>query len=96
MQSEEVIEQELRTLHHSAHGVPESHNTKDVLSAREIEVLTLLTQGLLNKQIADRMGIGLTTVISHRKNIIEKLGIKSVSGLTIYAVMKGYIEADKI
>ena len=40
--------------------------------------------------------IGLTTVITHRKNITEKLGIKSVSGLTIYAVMNGYIEADRI
>ena len=40
--------------------------------------------------------ISLTTVITHRKNITEKLGIKSVSGLTIYAVMNGYIEADRI
>lgn len=66
------------------------------LSAREIEVLTLIVRGLINKEIADRLNISLTTVISHRKNITEKLGIKSVSGLTIYAVMHGYIEADSI
>lgn len=71
-------------------------SNEQVLSAREIEVLILLSKGLINKEIADKLNISLTTVISHRKNIIEKLGIKSVSGLTIYAVMQGYIEADRI
>ena len=66
------------------------------LSAREIEVLVLITKGLINKEIADKLNISLTTVITHRKNIVEKLGIKSVSGLTIYAVMHGYIDADRI
>ncbi len=66
------------------------------LSAREIEVLILVTKGLINKEIADKLNISLTTVISHRKNITEKLGIKSVSGLTIYAVMNGYISPDSI
>lgn len=66
------------------------------LSAREIEVLVLVTKGLINKEIADKLNISLTTVISHRKNITEKLGIKSVSGLTIYAVMHGYVEADRV
>ncbi len=66
------------------------------LSAREIEVLTLIVQGLTNKEIADRLCISTTTVISHRKNIMEKLHMRSVSALTIYAVMNGYIEADRI
>lgn len=66
------------------------------LSAREIEVLVLVSKGYINKEIADKLGISLTTVITHRKNITEKLGIKSVSGLTIYAVMNGYVEADRI
>lgn len=66
------------------------------LSAREIEVLTLIARGRINKEIADKLHISLTTVISHRKNITEKLGIKSVAGLTIYAVMHGYVEADSI
>lgn len=70
--------------------------TEHELSAREIEVLILITKGLINKEIADKLNISLTTVISHRKNITEKLGIKSVSGLTVYAVMNGYIEADRI
>lgn len=74
------------------HGACVEHN----LSAREIEVLILITKGLINKEIAEKLNISLTTVISHRKNITEKLGIKSVPGLTIYAVMNGYVEADSI
>ncbi len=70
--------------------------TEHELSVREIEVLILITKGLINKEIADKLNISLTTVITHRKNIVEKLGIKSVSGLTIYAVMHGYIDADRI
>lgn len=66
------------------------------LSAREIEVLTYIARGYINKEIADKLHISLTTVISHRKNITEKIGIKSVAGLTIYAVMHGYVEADSI
>lgn len=67
-----------------------------VLSAREIEVLTLIVKGFLNKEIADQLCISLTTVISHRKNIMDKLGIRNVSGLTIYAVVNGYVEACDI
>lgn len=66
------------------------------LTSREIEVLVCIVRGLANKEIAEELNISITTVISHRKNIIEKLNIRSVSGLTIYAVMNGYIEADRI
>ena len=67
-----------------------------VLTAREIEVLALIVQGYINKEIADQLSIGLTTFITHRKNIMEKLGLKSVSALTIYAVMHGYVDINKI
>lgn len=76
--------------------VPNTTGDEHELSAQEIEVLVLVVRGLINKEIADKLNISLTTVISHRKNITEKLGIKSVSGLTIYAVMHGYIEVDRI
>lgn len=66
------------------------------LSPREVEVLVLIVRGFINKEIAEKLNISVTTVISHRKNITEKLNIRSVAGLTIYAVMNGYIEADRI
>ena len=67
-----------------------------ILTDREIEVMSLIVQGYINKEIADRLNIGLATVITHRKNIMEKLGMKSVSALTIYAVMHGYVDINKI
>lgn len=75
---------------------PSMKNTKSVLSPREVEVIALLAQGLINKEIAARLNISLTTVISHRKNITEKLGMRSVSALTIYAVMNGYVNIESI
>lgn len=66
------------------------------LSPREVEVLVLIARGCINKEIAERLGISLTTVISHRKNIMQKLGIRSVSGLTVYAIMNGYLDIYEI
>ncbi len=67
-----------------------------VLTDREIEVMSLIVQGYINKEIASRLNIGLATVITHRKNIMDKLGVKSVSALTIYAVMQGYVDINRI
>ncbi|MEG1586672.1 MAG: LuxR C-terminal-related transcriptional regulator [Bacteroidales bacterium] len=66
--------------------------TQEELSGREVEVLKLITRGLINKEIADELCISLNTVLTHRKNITSKLGIKTVSGLTFYAMMNGYID----
>ncbi|MFR9619844.1 MAG: LuxR C-terminal-related transcriptional regulator [Rikenellaceae bacterium] len=87
--STEQIKESMTRLHHAAHHV---EAPKDILSPREVEVLKLVVEGLINKEIAERLNISITTVISHRKNIIEKVGVKSVAGLTIYAVMKRFIE----
>lgn len=101
-QSEEQLIRQILRLHQSGHGRPVPRNPHNAayagpaLTRRETEVLALVVRGLLNKEIADRLHISLTTVITHRKNIVEKLGIRSVSGLTIYAVMNGYVEADDI
>ncbi|MDR0763014.1 MAG: response regulator transcription factor [Bacteroidales bacterium] len=61
------------------------------LSEREKEILTAVAAGLTNKEIADKYSISIHTVISHRKNITRKTGIKTVSGLTIYAVFNNLI-----
>ena len=101
-QDEKALAKSILMIHDKGHhgikhpSAPTENETVHDLSAREIEVLVLITRGFINKEIADRLNISLTTVISHRKNITEKLGIKSVSGLTIYAVMNGYVKADSI
>ncbi len=66
------------------------------LSNREKEVLTALVNGLSNKEIADKLHISTHTVISHRKNISHKAGIKSVAGLTIYAITQNIISIEDI
>lgn len=68
----------------------------DVLSDREVDVLKLLASGLANKEIADKLNISINTVITHRKNISQKTGIKSVSGLTIYAVLKKLVTLENL
>lgn len=75
---------------------PVQRQQPNLLSDREIEVLSLVAQGHINKEIADMLNISLPTVVSHRKNITEKLGMKSISALTIYAVMHGYVDINKI
>ncbi len=64
------------------------------LSEREKEVLKLVARGYANKEIAARLFISVHTVISHRKNITEKLGIKSISGLTVYAILNKLIDTS--
>ena len=66
-------------------------STQSELSQREIDVLKLVASGLINKEIADELQISINTVLTHRKNITAKLGIKSVSGLSVYAMMNGYL-----
>ena len=70
--------------------------SRKILTDREIEVMSLIVQGFINKEIAEQLNIGLATVITHRKNIMDKLGLRSVSALTIYAVMHGYVDINKI
>src|SRR5690554_170085 len=61
------------------------------LTNRELEILKLIVKGYMNKEIADMLNISLNTVLTHRKNIIGKTGIKTVSGLTFYSLRKGLI-----
>lgn len=66
------------------------------LSDREKEILVSVAKGLTNKEIADKHFISVHTVISHRKNISRKTGIKTVSGLTIYAIFNNLISQDEL
>ena len=64
------------------------------LSQRELDVIRLISVGYSNREIAEELCISIHTVISHRKNITTKLGIKSAAGLTIYAVINKLISSD--
>lgn len=66
------------------------------LTIREKEVLKLIALGHTNKSIADTLFISTHTVISHRKNITDKLGIKSIPGLTVYAIIQKIITQSEI
>lgn len=66
----------------------------EVISQREKEVLRLLALGLTNKEIAEILSIAVTTIITHRKKIVEKLGIKTIPGLTVYAFTHGLIDEN--
>lgn len=59
------------------------------LTDREVEVLTLLAEGLSNKGIAAKLGISVRTAETHRENLAHKLGILTVAGLTKYALQRG-------
>jgi len=64
------------------------------LSQRETEVLACLVSGKSNKETAESLHISIHTVNTHRKNIMDKTGIRSLPGLTIYAVSKGILSLD--
>jgi len=66
------------------------------LSQREKEILVCVAKGMLNKEIADLYNISIYTVITHRKNITRKTGIKTVAGLTVYALLNGLIDMNSI
>lgn len=88
-------------MHHSAHSAMMAHphlaqEEAELLSQREKEVLALIIKGYINKEIADKLNISTPTVIFHRRNIVEKIGSKSIGRLTIYAVMNGIVDAKEL
>ena len=84
----------LRKALDDAGAQPQQNDTYE-LSEREREILVAVARGLTNKEIADQHNISIHTVISHRKNISRKTGIKTIAGLTVYALLNNMIsEAD--
>ena len=64
------------------------------LSSRELEVLQLIAEGEPNKQVADELSISIKTVEKHRQNLMQKLNLHDVAGLTRYAIGAGIIESS--
>ncbi len=70
-------------------------NLSENLSEREKDVVKQIALGKTNKEIGEALFISAHTVITHRKNITRKLGIKTVSGLTVYAILNNLIKIDE-
>ena len=77
-------------------GLVSEENDSETISEREADVLRLVALGLTNNEIAERLFISVHTVMTHRKNITRKLGIKTVSGLTVYAILNKLVESGEL
>lgn len=74
----------------------ETSAREDQLSERELNVLREIVLGLTNREAGDKLFISTHTVITHRKNITRKLGIRTLSGLTVYAIINGIVGMEEI
>ena len=72
----------------------EQSQKQDDLSPREREVLVGIAEGLSNKEVAGRLGLGVRTVETHRESVMRKLNIHNVAGLTRFALQKGFVLAE--
>lgn len=66
------------------------------LSPREIEIVRLIAQGLIAKEIASKLNLSTHTIYTHRKNIMRKMGLSSASELILYAVEIGLVDSRQI
>lgn len=73
---------------------PQPARKPTYLTSREAEVLQLIAEGRANKQIAAELCISIKTVEKHRQQVMNKLGIHDVAGLTRHAIAKGIIESN--
>lgn len=89
------IEKKINDVIHIENGHNESADVYE-LSDREREVLIELAKGLMNKEIATKLHISIHTVMTHRKNIIRKTGIKSTAGLAVYAMLNNLVEESEL
>ena len=97
LNNEPKTETNVRTTYRLASNIHKTETGQlEGLTSRELEVLQLVAYGFLNKQIADNLSISLHTVISHRKNITRKLQIKTIAGLTVYALLNGLISSSNL
>ncbi len=73
---------------------PSVKKCAELLTSRETELLQLIAEGKANKQIAAELNLSIKTVEKHRQNLMNKLNIHDIAGLTRYAISKGVIEAE--
>ncbi len=95
MEEKETLIRKIRDLLNHQ-GDRHTENLSMELSPRETTIVRLVSLGLTNRQIAEKLFLSAHTVMTHRKNISSKLGIKSVSGLTIYAIVNNIITIEEV
>lgn len=97
-QNEKKLVHDFIALHRIGHGAEDMKEESEapLLSPREIQVVILLCKGYINKEIGEELNISLTTVMTHRKNIIAKLRAKSLADIIIFAVTNGYINIEDL
>lgn len=88
--NKELIQKKLKSIIEEGRHYIKSSGGK--LSERERSILAAVAEGKTNKEIADQFNLSVYTVISHRKKISLKLGINTISGLTVYAVLNKLID----
>lgn len=84
--SKVLLDDYMRKLKHSG-----AEDAYDLLTPREREILQLVAEGKSNKEVANLLHLSVYTVETHRSNIMQKLNLKGVPELTLYAVRKGII-----
>jgi DNA-binding NarL/FixJ family response regulator len=95
MEDKETLNSKIQNLL-DLQGIEEAEAHFMPLSPREITIVKLVSMGHTNRQIAEKLFLSAHTVMTHRKNISSKLGIRSVSGLTIYAIVNNIITIEEV
>ena len=100
-QSQQALVREIMSLQRKGHGhaitmARNAEKTPLLLSAREIEVAVLLCKGLRSKEVADSLCVSPTTVMTHRKDIMEKLHARSLADVLLYCVVNGMVDVEEL
>lgn len=99
-QNEKYLVRDIMALHRMGHsnGMNPTRQTKKetLLSPREIEVAVLLCKGLINKEVADKLNVSLSTIVTHRKNIMEKLHARSLADIIIHCLSNGIVDIEDL
>ncbi len=93
-ESKHNLLQQLRVIFGKGKSVEDRQ--KGLLSKRELDVIKEVVKGNTNQEIADKLFLSIHTVMTHRKNSTKKLGIKTVSGLMVYALMNNIVEIGEM
>ena len=90
-----IIHKLQKIINKTTHRYQDNNTTTQELSNREKEILKAVAQGLTNQEIAEKLFLSVHTITTHRKNITAKLGIKTISGLTLYALLNGLVNLEE-